>query len=237
MQVLAGNRLGLFPAIFVGEIMRIMTQEDLLQGKISQKDMTGLVDEIINDNVSLIALHNVMQSSHKELATEELLEGRFQQDADFEIRMDNAAALLAYALRKKGKACSWVWMPHNCKSESKVSGTAFLCIDRSIRCLDRFSIPDSVSNTVLGIQLDNLEDWFYCLSMESWDHPGENFLSQWKILNCCIASKRLCGTVWLLGDFGISDSENKESCACMVAGGWKHEGYGKDTNYNIWYSA
>ena len=51
-----------------------MTQEDLLQGKISQQDMTCLVDEIINANVSLIALHNVMQSSHKEPATEELLE-------------------------------------------------------------------------------------------------------------------------------------------------------------------
>ena len=55
---------------------------------------------------------------------------------------------------------------------------------------ESISIPDSSPNTVLGVQLDNMEDWFYCVSMRSWNHPGENFLSQWKILNCCIASMR-----------------------------------------------
>jgi hypothetical protein len=102
--------------------------------------------------------------------------------------------------------------------------------------MDRFSIPDIVPNTVLGIQLDHMEDWFYCLSMKSWCCPGDHFLAQWKILNGCIASKRLCGKIWLLGDFGISDSYNKETCAYMLAGGWKHENSCNDNNYNVWYS-
>ena len=212
--------------------MRIMTQEDMLH----QQDIPHLAEEIIKKNVTLIALHDVVQSRHQAPATEELLEGRFHKDAEFEIRMDNSAALLAYFLRKKGKSCSWVWIPHTGKKKSEVSGTAFLVVDRSIRCIDRFLIPDHASHTVLGIQMDDREDWFYCLSMEPWDHTGENFLSQWKILNCCIASKRLCGTVWLLGDFGISDSDNMESCACMLAGGWKYEEYGTNKNYSIWCS-
>ena len=222
------------PGFFVGEIMRIMTQEDFLYGNVSVQDMDYLADKIINDDVSLIALHNVIQSSNLEPATEELLEGRYQKDADCEIRMDNAVALLACSLRRRGKDCSWIWIPIKRMNETTVSGTAFLCIDHSIRCIDRFSIPDSDVNTVLGIQLDNIEDWFYCVSMRSWNHPGDNFLSQWKILNCCIASKRLCGTVWLLGDFGITDSENIESRDCMIAGGWESLDYHKYSSYKVW---
>lgn len=224
------------PGFFVGEIMRIMTQEDLLEGIVSGQDMECLADKIINDDVSLIALHNVIQSSNLELATEELLEGRFQQDADCEIRQDNAAALLACALRRKGKDCSWIWIPNRRLNESTVSGRAFLCIDHIIRCIDRISLPDSAANTVLGIQLDNMEDWFYCVSMRPWNHPGENFLSQWKILNCCIASKWLCGTVWLLGDFGITDFENIESRDCMIAGGWKSFDDHKYSSYKVWHN-
>lgn len=201
---------------------------------ISCQDIDCLADKIINDDVSLIALHNVPQSSNMEPATEELLAGRFRKDADFEIRMDNVAALLACSLRRRGKFCSWIWIPHNRMKESNVSGTAFLCMDHTIRCIDRFSIPDAAANTVLGIQIDNMEDWFYCLSMESWNHPGENFLSQWKVLNGCITSKRLCGTVWLLGDFRITESENHESRDCMIAGGWKHVNDHNDSSYKVW---
>ena len=217
--------------------MKIMTQQDFPDGMIFRQDIDVLADKIIHDDISLIALHNATQSVNLEPATEELLEGRFAKDADYEIRMDNVAALLACALRRRGKLCNWVWIPHNRMNESEVSGAAFLCVDHTIRCMDRFSIPNAAANTVLGIQIDNLEDWFYCLSMASWDHSGENFLSQWKILNSCIIGKRLYGTVWLLGDFGITDSENIESRACMMAGGWKSVDSDNDSGYKIWCNA
>ena len=233
-RITGRDRLGLIPAFSIGDVMKIMTQQDFLDGIISCQNIDCLADKIINDDVSLIALHNVTQSTNMEPATDELLVGRFLKDADFEIHMDNVAALLACSLRRKGKSCSWIWIPHNRLNESKASGTAFLSIDHAIRCIDRFSIPDAVANTVLGIQIDNMEDWFYCLSMESWNHPGENFLSQWKILNGCITSKRLCGRVWLLGDFRITDSENIESRDCMIAGGWKCVNYKDYSSYKVW---
>lgn len=97
---------------------------------------------------------------------------------------------IAQILEERGQICSWVWYPDDLKESQ--TGTAFLCTDRAIRCVDRFPIN---KGTALGIQIDGLDDWFYCLSLD----PEVDALSQWKLINGCIVVKRLCSTVWILG--------------------------------------
>ena len=97
---------------------------------------------------------------------------------------------IAQVLEERGQTSSWIWYPD--ASTGSETGTAFLCTDRTIRCTDRFPIN---KGSALGIQLEGMDDWFYCLSLD----PEMDAHSQWKRINGCIAAKRLCSTVWLLG--------------------------------------
>lgn len=139
--------------------------------------------------------------------------------------VQTAAARLAQALEEEGISCSWVWYPDYSGSTGMETGTAFLCLDRMIRCVDRFPINKGTDagkqdvHTALGIQIEGMEDWFYCLSLD----PTMDFQSQWKLINGCIAAKRLCSTVWLLG---------MQSCRDEIpAGNWQ-----KAANGEIWCS-
>lgn len=97
---------------------------------------------------------------------------------------------IAQVLEERGQPCSWIWYPD--ASTGSETGTAFLCMERAIRCVDRFPIN---KGTALGVQIDGLDDWFYCLSLD----PEVEDNRQWQQINGCIAAKRLCSTVWLLG--------------------------------------
>lgn len=98
---------------------------------------------------------------------------------------------------------------------------AVLAIGRSIRAADRFCVSIAADKEhpgcVLGVQLEGLEDWFYCLSANPRGF-SEGFLAQWKLLNCCVTAKRLCGAVWLMGNLGMP--EEPETAALLRAGGW-----------------
>lgn len=115
--------------------------------------------------------------------------------------MHSSAQLLARSLEDQGIRCSWVWYPDSGKMTDGETGTAFLCLDRRIRCVDRFPIHEGGSQgkhgvqTALGIQIEGMEDWFYSLSL----NPAKDHQNQWKRLNGCVAAKRLYSTVWLLG--------------------------------------
>ena len=53
-----------------------------------------------------------------------------------------------------------------------------------------------------------------------WDDAEDGFFDQWKKLSCCIASKVICGRVWLMGDFNAPDQIANESYAKVEASGW-----------------
>ena len=142
------------------------------------------------------------------------------------IRKDNHAANVAYRLRQAGLECWWAWLPIKLGYGKYDEGVAILSIGRKIRCIDQFPISkvNDYSNwrtrAVLGVKVEGLEDWFYCLHMGWWDESENGFLEQWKVLNCCIASKRMCGNVWLLGDFNAPDVVPGQSYEHIVACGW-----------------
>ncbi len=163
-----------------------------------QIQATLLAQDLRDQNITLLALKNSAQTCTQRLAQ---------------------------ALEKQGIPCSWIWYPDCAEADGCKTGTAFLCVDREIRCVDRFPINKGTDtkthnvHTALGIQIEGMEDWFYCLSLD----PSVAFQSQWKLLNGCIAAKRLCSTVWLLG---------MQSCrAEMPFGNWMEAADGE-----IWCS-
>ena len=142
------------------------------------------------------------------------------------IRKDNYAALVASRLRQAGIDCYWVWLPVKRGYDKFDEGVAILSLGRRIRCVDQFPISrvNDYNNwrtrAVLGVQLEGLEDWFYCLHMGWWNDGSERFLDQWRILNSCIAAKRMCGNVWLMGDFNAPDVVPGQSYEHIMASGW-----------------
>jgi maltose 6'-phosphate phosphatase len=53
-----------------------------------------------------------------------------------------------------------------------------------------------------------------------WDDGLERFQDQWMKLNCCLTSRRMCGPVWLLGDFNSPDAVRGEGYDAVTACGW-----------------
>jgi len=152
--------------------MKLMTQNACVLSE--HKQTALLAEELTSQKVTLLALKDGPQSS---------------------------AERLAQSLEEQGSRCSWIWFPDHAEKNHHEKGTAFLCMDRNIRCVDRFSLSKSSDSgrlngyTALGVQIEGMEDWFYCLSQI----PAKDFADRWKLLNGCIAGKRLCCTVWLLG--------------------------------------
>ena len=213
-----------------------MTQNaDLLHRGANRQKIRHLAEKIIQENITLVAMQNVVQSLDADPISLEMCEGQAADEGMTDIRLDNAAAILAQALKQCGKVCSWIWLSENKPDEQHKKGSAFLSIGRRIRCVDRFAVG-AVLQPVLGVQLEGMEDWFYQLSDNYWNVPKDRFQSQWKLLNCCITSKRLCSPVWLIGDFGTSVIDAQKHYDSLLAAGWSEVNAGKEVFSNIWCS-
>lgn len=213
-----------------------MTQNaDALLRDTGRQKIRHLAEKIITENITLIAMQNVAQSPEAEPISPEMWEDQAAEEGMCDIRTDNPAAMLAQFLKQCGKSCSWIWLSDSRTDDPRKTGSAFLSVGRRIRCVDRFALG-MASQTVLGVQLEGMEDWFYQLSANAWDAPKERFLSQWKLLNGCITSKRLCSTVWLIGDTGSAVRENRRNYETIIAGGWSEVHAGKSDFSNVWCS-
>lgn len=207
--------------------MKILTinTHSLLEEDYQQK-LDHFVQGILKERPDIIAMQEVNQSFNAEVLDANMLEGQYPVPGCMSIRQDNHAAQVARRLRQAGVECYWAWIPIKLGYERYDEGIAILSLGRPIRCVDAFPISavndyqNWRTRAVLGVQVEGLEDWFYCLHMGWWDDELERFLDQWKKLNCCIASKRMCGQVWLLGDFNASDLVPGQSYEHVVASGW-----------------
>ena len=207
--------------------MKILTlNTHSLQEENHRQKLSWFVEGILREKPDLIALQEVNQTAGEELMALELLEGQYPIPGCMPIRKDNYAALVASRLRQAGIDCYWVWLPVKRGYDKFDEGVAILSLGRRIRCVDQFPISrvNDYNNwrtrAVLGVQLEGLEDWFYCLHMGWWNDESEQFLDQWRILNSCIAAKRMCGNVWLMGDFNAPDTIPGQSYEHIVASGW-----------------
>ena len=207
--------------------MKILTlNTHSLQEENHGQKLTWFVEGILKEKPDIIALQEVNQTAGEELMALELLEGQYPIPGCMGIRKDNYAALVASRLRQAGIDCYWAWLPVKRGYGKFDEGVAVLSLGRPIRCVDQFPISrvNDYSNwrtrAALGVQLEGLEDWFYCLHMGWWNDESEGFLDQWRILNSCIAAKRMCGSVWLIGDFNAPDTVPGQSYEHIVASGW-----------------
>ena len=184
------------------------------------------VEGILREKPDIIAMQEVNQTASAGDMDPEMLAGQYPVPGCIRIRQDNYAAQVAYRLRQAGIDCSWAWLPIKRGYSKYDEGVAILSLGRPIRCVDQFPISRSRdyenwrTRAVLGVQVEGLEDWFYTVHMGRWDDAEERFADQWKVLNCCLASKRLWGQVWLMGDFNAPDAIPGQSYELITACGW-----------------
>ena len=207
--------------------MRILTlNTHSLQEENYARKLDWFVEGILKEKPDIIALQEVNQTCDAEVLEPEQLEGQYPVPGCMRIRADNHAAQVAQRLWRAGVECYWAWIPIKLGYGKYDEGVAILSLGRPIRCVDQFPISrindyhNWRTRAVLGVQVEGIEDWFYTVHMGWWDDEVERFLDQWKTLNCCIMSKRMCGTVWLMGDFNAPDSIHGQSYEHIVASGW-----------------
>lgn len=208
-------------------ILKILTlnTHSLQEENYGQK-LEWFVEFILQERPDIIAMQEVNQTCDAPELELDMLEGQYPVPGCVQIRQDNHAAQVALRLRRAGVECYWSWIPIKRGYDRYDEGIAVISLGRPIRCVDAFPVSknrdysDWRRRAVLGVQVEGLEDWFYCLHMGWWDDQTECFLDQWKNLNCCIMSKRMCGTVWLIGDFNAPDTVHGQSYEHIVASGW-----------------
>lgn len=207
--------------------MKILTlnTHSLVDADYAQK-LDLFVEGILRERPDIIALQEVNQTCDAEFLEPEMLEGQYPVPGCMQIRRDNHAAQVARRLRQAGAECYWAWIPIKLGYGRYDEGVAVLSLGRPIRCVDQFLISKTKeysnwrTRAVLGVQVEGLDDWFYTVHMGWWDDQVERFIDQWNTLNCCIMSKRMCGTVWLMGDFNAPDCVYGQSYEHIVASGW-----------------
>ncbi len=207
--------------------MKLLTlnTHSLLDADYRQK-LDHFIDGVLREKPDIIALQEVNQTADEKPMPKEMLAGQYPLPGSIPIRRDNHAAVVARRLRQAGLVCYWVWLPVKRGYDKYDEGLAIISLGRKIRCVDHFSVSKNHdynnwrSRAVLGIQVEGWDDWFYCLHMGWWDDTTERFPDQWKTVNGCLASKRMCGNVWLLGDFNAPDAIPGQSYEYIVAGGW-----------------
>ena len=207
--------------------MKILTlnTHSLQEENYSQK-LDWFVEGILKEKPDIIAMQEVNQTADGELMDPEQLEGQYPIPGCMKIRQDNHAAQVACRLRQAGIDCYWAWIPIKLGYDKFDEGIAVLSLGRKIRCIDKFPISKANdyknwrTRAVLGVQVEGCDDWFYTVHTGWWDDQEEPFLDQWKKLNGCIASRILCGCVWLMGDFNAPDLVRGESYDTIAASGW-----------------
>ena len=197
-----------------------------LQEENYPRKLEWFVETVLREKPDIIALQEVNQTCDAPVMDTDQLAGQYPVPGCMQIRQDNHAAQISLRLHQAGLDCSWAWLPIKRGYGKYDEGIAILSIGRKIRCIDQFPISkindyeNWRTRAVLGVQVEGLEDWFYSLHMGWWDDEVERFLDQWKRLNCCIMSKRMCTAVWLMGDFNAPDCVHGQSYEHIVASGW-----------------
>lgn len=192
----------------------------------SDKKLHWFVEGILREKPDIIALQEVNQTADEGWIDPEMLAGQYPVPGCMKIRRDNFAARCAHLLREAGLECFWAWVPVKLGYGKYDEGVAVLSIGRKIRCVDQFPVSRTNdyqnwrTRAVLGVQVEGLEDWFYTVHMGWWNDEAERFLDQWKKLNTCVTSKRMCAPVWLLGDFNGCDRVRDESYDLVSGSGW-----------------
>lgn len=207
--------------------MKLMTlnthslQEENYPAKLEQ-----FVSGVLRERPDILALQEVSQTADAEEIPAEALTGRFPVPGHIKIRSDNYAAAVAKRLNEAGIPCFWAWLPIKLGYSKYDEGVALMSLERPITAVDQFPFSRTMdygnwrTRAALGIQVQGRSDWFYSVHMGWWGEEEECFQEQWKRLQSCLAAKRICGPVWLMGDFNAPDHLRGESYDRIAGSGW-----------------
>lgn len=223
--------------------MKILTlNTHSLQEKNYDLKLEWFIAGILRETPDIIAMQEVNQTADGPLIDSAMLEGQVPVPGARPVRGDNHAANVAFRLRQAGLDCSWVWLPIKLGYGKYDEGVAILSIGRKIQSIDAFPITknndynDWRTRAVLGVQVEGMSDWFYTLHTGWWDESKNGFLEQWNILSACLVAKRLCGQVWLMGDFNAPDMIRNQSYDFIRAQNWQdtyHLAYQHDSGITV----
>ena len=206
--------------------MKLVTinTHSLIEDNYPQK-LEQFVDFICREQPDLIAMQEVNQSIDAPVYDNPLLGYSPASDIMPVIREDNHALQAAVRIHAHRLPYHWTWLPVKLGYSKYDEGMAIFS-KTPITQVDHFYIStfrdynNWKTRQVLGLKIADCDDWFYTMHMGWWDDQSERFLDQWKVLNCCVASKRMCGNIWLMGDFNAPDVILGQSYEHITACGW-----------------
>lgn len=172
----------------------------------------------------LIAMQEVNQTMTAAPASPSMLNGFVPvSGGSVPVLEDNYALCAASYFQSAGLSCFWTWLPVKRGYGRYDEGLALFSFGRPISGVDaiRLSPQDDYEDwrtrKALGVRLEGLLDWFYCVHTGWW---RDGFPEQWNALEKGVAAKRGGGPVWLLGDFNAPACVRGESYDLVASSGW-----------------
>lgn len=161
-----------------------------------------LVNQILTAKYDVIALQEVNQQLHGEVAIPNLYYRPTQQDVP--LKEDNFALLLQRQLLAEGLAYYWSWQPNHIGYDMYDEGVALLSLSpfttvKGFQLSKGATYTDYRTRFALGAQVAGHSEWFYSLHFSWWgkDHQEAAFQYEWQQF-----LKQLSATGgFLMGDF------------------------------------
>ncbi len=204
--------------------MRLMTLNTHSRPGELAKSIPAVAEQIIKEEVDVIALQEVNQSRSARLAREEELQAcryRAPKDVTLPIGCDNFALHLAGELARRGLVYEWCYLPVKLGYEQYDEGLSLFWRGflQDVRVIPLSTTQDYQSwrrRMALGIRLR--QGWFYSVHTSRWDDDEEPFSSQWRRLLAGV-----CRTehVFLMGDFNCPADISGQGYERMMADGWR----------------
>ena len=198
-----------------------------LQEENYAEKLEWFIDRILTEQPDVIAMQEVNQTISAPKAPPHMHRGLMQLSHGVPLREDNHAAVIAKRLHAVGIPVSWAWQPIKIGYGKYDEGLAILCLNHKIRHAEAFRISsvDEYTNwktrKVLGVQLEDMDDWFYTVHMGWWNDSEEPFRHQWKTLSRMLFEKQKKAPVWLMGDFNGPAEVRRESYDLIDRSGWQ----------------
>ena len=208
--------------------MKILTlNTHSLQEENYAEKLEGFIERILVEQPDVIAMQEVNQTIAALKAPPHMHRGLMQLSHGVPLREDNHAAVIAKRLHLAGIPVSWAWQPIKIGYGKYDEGLAILCPNHRIRHAEAFTIStvDDYTNwktrKVIGVQMDDQDDWFYTVHMGWWNDSEEPFRHQWKAMRAALAQKGKTAPVWLMGDFNGPAEVRGESYDYITKAGWQ----------------
>lgn len=210
--------------------MKIMTLNAHSHGvdlpeSIFQKNLDGLAECIIRQQIDVIALQEACQTREAEEVSREEIHGYVPVSGEAVIRRDNYVWQLLRRLEQKGYQYYWIW------EGIKIGYGIF---DEGLAIISKFPIEKAETYYLsdsrdyqnwktrkaiaANIRAEGQRAWFACTHMGWWQDEDEPFARQMDRLQESLSGKT--GDIYLMGDFNSPANERGKGYDYVKNYGW-----------------